>query len=81
MSTMLNFPPAIPDRARGGRAALRKLAQTVARAVRRGINAWIVRQCIRELQSLDDRVLADIGLTRSEIEFAVRWRTPPERLP
>src|SRR5262245_34665551 len=30
------------------------------------------RRAIRELQALDSRALADIGITRGEIEFAVR---------
>ena len=81
MSTIFHLPTVIPERPRAGRAALRRLALLATRAVRYGINAWMVRQCINELQSLDDRVLADIGLTRSEIESAVRWRTAPEWLP
>jgi uncharacterized protein YjiS (DUF1127 family) len=31
-----------------------------------------IRQAIRELRSLSDRDLSDMGLTRSEIEYAVR---------
>jgi uncharacterized protein YjiS (DUF1127 family) len=30
------------------------------------------RQAVAELQALDDRTLSDIGITRGEIEFAVR---------
>ncbi|WP_298611055.1 DUF1127 domain-containing protein [uncultured Thiothrix sp.] len=32
-----------------------------------------IRQAIRELQSLSDRDLSDMGLARSEIEYAVRY--------
>jgi uncharacterized protein YjiS (DUF1127 family) len=37
------------------------------------------RSAVRELQRFDDRTLADIGLTRGEIEFMVRygWSMPP----
>jgi uncharacterized protein YjiS (DUF1127 family) len=34
------------------------------------------RRAIRELQSFDGRTLADIGITRGEIEFAVRHGRP-----
>ena len=61
---------------RAGRIVLRRLARAGARAVRHGINAWLVRQAIRELQSLDGRMLADFGLSRSQIESAVRQMTP-----
>ena len=35
-----------------------------------------LRRAIRELHRLDDRVLADIGVTRGEIESAVREGLP-----
>ena len=38
------------------------------------ISRWRqVRNGMRGLERLDDRMLADIGITRSEIHSAVRW--------
>ena len=63
------------------RAFVTKLAAWIANAVRtavaqyeRGQERW---QAMKELQRLDDRMLADIGLTRGSIPDAVetgRWR-------
>jgi uncharacterized protein YjiS (DUF1127 family) len=38
---------------------------------------WYRRRTIHELRRLDDRALADIGIGRGEIEFAVRDGRPP----
>ena len=51
---------------------LRRYREALARAVRRVSHEWIVKRAIAELQGLDDHMLRDIGLTRSEIESYVR---------
>jgi uncharacterized protein YjiS (DUF1127 family) len=49
---------------------------TLAELVRRGVE-WLVtkrriRRGMNELSALDDRMLADIGLSRSGIDYTVR---------
>ena len=51
---------------------MRRYREALARVVRRGTEEWIVKRAIAELQGLDDHMLRDIGLTRSEIESHVR---------
>jgi uncharacterized protein YjiS (DUF1127 family) len=51
-----------------GRAGVRIVRNLAAKG------AW--RSRVRALQALDDRTLADIGLPRGEIEFAVRSGRP-----
>jgi uncharacterized protein YjiS (DUF1127 family) len=41
---------------------------------------WVLRRAMRELHRLDDRTLADIGVTRGEIESAVRDGLPTRKL-
>lgn len=38
---------------------------------------WVRREAIKELQRLDDRALRDIGISRSQIETAVRGFVDP----
>lgn len=42
------------------------------------LKEWQYRNDIRKLQSMSDRQLSDIGLTRSRIEEAVRGGLPRE---
>ena len=65
------------------RATMRRLAQWLGalgawgtRLRRDRADARLLRSAIRELRQLDDRALADIGITRGGIEFAVRHGRP-----
>ena len=51
---------------------LRRYGEALVRAFRHVSDEWIVKRAIAELQALDNRMLQDIGLTRSEIESCVR---------
>jgi len=62
--------------ARGLAIWLCTLGRAGARIVRNLAADGVWRSRIRALQSLDDRTLADIGLPRGEIEYAVRSGRP-----
>jgi uncharacterized protein YjiS (DUF1127 family) len=51
---------------------IRRYREGLVRAVRHVSEEWIVKRAIAELQGLDDHMLRDIGLSRSEIESYVR---------
>lgn len=51
---------------------LRRYREALVRAFHHVSEEWIVKRAIAELQGLDDHMLQDIGLTRSEIESYVR---------
>ena len=52
---------------------LRRYREALVCAFRHAAKEWIVKRAIAELQGLDDHMLRDIGLTRSEIESCVRY--------
>src|SRR5262245_29359378 len=65
------------------RGAMRRLAEWLSalgawgtRLARNLADERLVRNAIRELHQLDDRALADIGITRCGIESAVRHGRP-----
>ena len=55
---------------------LRVLASRGIRLSRDLVTQRLLRRAMRELYRLDDRTLADMGLTRGEIETAVRYGVP-----
>jgi uncharacterized protein YjiS (DUF1127 family) len=75
MAYTLDLPRALPER-RIRSGAVLELLRILARAMRYRINEWMVWRTIDNLQRLDDRMLADIGIPRSEIEFRVRELMP-----
>jgi len=60
------------ERARAYRAA------AIKDLFRRLLGWFQQRAAVARLRALDDRTLKDIGITRGEIEQAVRGREPPQ---
>jgi uncharacterized protein YjiS (DUF1127 family) len=59
----------------------RWLARRPANLLRR-LQAWRMRRAaIRDLQQLDNRMLHDLGIARSEIEYLVSGGDPERRVP
>lgn len=68
--TQIDIPYSSAASAHSG--SVRRYREAFARVVRHVSEEWIVKRAIAELQGLDDHMLRDIGLTRSEIESYVR---------
>jgi uncharacterized protein YjiS (DUF1127 family) len=56
-------------------------ARPILRRLLKAIAEHNTRRAVRELQSLDDRLLRDIGLTRASIEQAVRQGRELDMIP
>jgi uncharacterized protein YjiS (DUF1127 family) len=69
MSTLSTFGPGNGS-GRSGRTAIRAGLAALIHGLARERE---IRRSMRELRSLDDRMLHDIGLTRGDIERAVRF--------
>jgi uncharacterized protein YjiS (DUF1127 family) len=50
----------------------RRFRDALARGLNNAVEEWIVKRAIAELHGLDDHMLRDIGITRSEIESRIR---------
>jgi uncharacterized protein YjiS (DUF1127 family) len=64
------------DMARNCADWIRELAREGARLARKRVAEQRRHSAIRVLHSLDDRILADMGISRGEIEFVVRNGRP-----
>jgi uncharacterized protein YjiS (DUF1127 family) len=53
--------------------------QAIKRLIARIRNERRIRRAVDELMALDDRTLADIGLTRGDVERVVRYGRFPAR--
>ena len=72
MSRAINLPSYAPEPVYLSR--WRRCREALARVIRIAIEEWMVKRTVEVLHSLDDRSLKDIGITRSEVEAAARWR-------
>jgi uncharacterized protein YjiS (DUF1127 family) len=72
MTHLLDLPRATPESDRNAGRSCRSVSRSLARAIRNRLNAWVARRAIESLRALDDRMLADIGMHRSQIEYVVR---------
>jgi uncharacterized protein YjiS (DUF1127 family) len=65
--------------AAGGRRQT-ALTRSIARWIARIRKEWRIRRGIEELMALDDRMLRDIGVSRSNVEYVARYGRWPWRM-
>jgi uncharacterized protein YjiS (DUF1127 family) len=71
-STTAAMPASVEAGISRWRRTWRRLAGRVMAFAAARAHEWECRRAIAELQRMDNRALADLGLTRGEIEFVVR---------
>jgi len=71
MSRTIDIPISAPEPVRAGMWG--KWREAFARIVRNAVEERFARCAAEELNRLDDRMLRDIGIARSEIDSCIRW--------
>jgi uncharacterized protein YjiS (DUF1127 family) len=59
----------------------KRVAEFLARCLNKAIHIYATRKAFAQVMELDERMLADIGLSRSEINSVVSGRADPTRIP
>jgi uncharacterized protein YjiS (DUF1127 family) len=62
-------------------AAAKRVAEFLARCINSAMHIYATRKAVAQVMELDERMLADIGLSRSEINSVVSGRNDPTRIP